>query len=77
MNNRFFSLIALSLLFTVSYGQTNAKVTEMESQRLKLEQEIAESNQLLTTAQKDTESQLAALSALTAQRLSVPALQTK
>lgn len=67
MNNRFLSLIALSLLFTVSYGQTNAKVTEMESQRLKLEQEIAESNQLLTTAQKDTESQLAALSALTAQ----------
>ena len=37
MNNRFISLIALSLLFTVSYGQTNAKVTEMESQRLKLE----------------------------------------
>ena len=37
---RFISIIALSLLFTVSYGQTNAKVAEMESQRSKLEQEI-------------------------------------
>jgi septal ring factor EnvC (AmiA/AmiB activator) len=64
---RFISIIALSLLFTVSYGQTNAKVAEMESQRSKLEQEINESKQLLTSAEKDTESQLAALSALTAQ----------
>ena len=64
---RFISIIALSLLFAVSYGQTNAKVAEMESQRSKLEQEINESKQLLTSAEKDTESQLAALSALTAQ----------
>ena len=65
--NRLLSLIALSFLFTVTYGQTNSKVAEMESQRSKLEQEISESKQLLTTAEKDTESQLAALSALTAQ----------
>lgn len=65
--NRFLSIIALSFLFIATYGQTNSKVAEMESQRSKLEQEINESKQLLTTAEKDTESQLAALSALTAQ----------
>ncbi len=66
-NSRLFSLIALSFLITLAYGQTNSKVKEMESQRTKLEQEITESQQLLTTAQKDTESQLAQLTALTAQ----------
>lgn len=65
--NRFLSIIALSLLITTAYGQTNPKVAEMESQRSRIEQEISESRQLLTTAEKDTESQLAALSALTAQ----------
>ena len=65
--NRLLSLIVLSFLFAVTYGQTNSKVAEMESQRSKLEQAISESKQLLTTAEKDTESQLAALSALTAQ----------
>ena len=65
--NRLLSLIVISFLFTTIYGQTNSKVAEMESQRSKLEQEISESKQLLTTAEKDTESQLAALSALTAQ----------
>ncbi len=64
---RLLTLIVLSLLFTVSYGQTNSKVAEMESQRSKIEQAISESEQLLSTAKKDTESQLAALSALTAQ----------
>ena len=66
-NSRLFILIVLSLLITTAYGQTNSKVKEMESQRAKLEQEITESQQLLTTAKKDTESQLAQLSALTAQ----------
>lgn len=66
-NSRLFILIVLSLLITTTYGQTNSKVKEMESQRAKLEQEITESQQLLTTAKKDTESQLAQLSALTAQ----------
>ncbi len=65
--NRLLSLIVLSFLFAVTYGQTNSKVAEMESQRSKLEQAISESKQLLTTAEKDTESQLVALSALTAQ----------
>lgn len=65
--NRFLSIIALSFFVIATYGQTNSKVAEMESQRSKLEQEINESKQLLTTAEKDTESQLAALSALTAQ----------
>ena len=64
---RIFSLITLLLSFAIAYGQTNAKVAEMENQRSKLEQEISESKQLLTTAEKDTESQLAALAALTAQ----------
>ena len=60
-------LILISFLVTTAYGQTNSKVAEMESQRSKLEQEISESKLLLSTAEKDTESQLAALSALTAQ----------
>lgn len=60
-------LILISFLLTTAYGQTNSKVAEMESQRSKLEQEISESKQLLSTAEKDTESLLAALSALTAQ----------
>jgi len=64
---RLLSLIALSILFAASYGQTNPKVAEMEQQRSKLEQAISESEQLLSTTQKDVEGQLAALSALTAQ----------
>lgn len=65
--SRFLTLLVFSFLFAVAYGQTNAKVEEMESQRSKLEQEISESKRLLTTAEKNTESQLQALSALTAQ----------
>ena len=65
--NRIISIIALSFLVIATYGQTNPKVAEMESQRKKLEQQISQSEQLLTTAKKDTESQLATLSALTAQ----------
>ena len=61
------TLILASCLIATTYGQTNSKVAEMESQRSKLEQAISESEQLLTAAKKDTESQLAALSALTAQ----------
>ena len=57
----------LIFLVTIAHAQTNSKVKEMESQRTKLEQAITESKQLLTTAQKDTESQLAQLAALTAQ----------
>lgn len=60
-------LIFASCFLTVTYGQTNPKVKEMESQRFKLEQEISESEQLLSTTQKDVEGQLQALSALTAQ----------
>ena len=65
--NRLLVFFALSFLLATAYGQTNPKVAEMESQRSKLEQQISESKQLLTTAEKDTESQLQALSALTAQ----------
>ena len=64
---RLFCLILTSCLITLTYGQTNPKVAEMESQRNKLEQEISASRQLLSSAEKDTESQLSALSALTAQ----------
>ena len=64
---RLFCLILTSCLITLTYGQTNPKVAEMESQRSKLEQEISASRQLLSSAEKDTESQLSALSALTAQ----------
>ena len=49
---RLLSLIALSILFAASYGQTNPKVAEMEQQRSKLEQAISESEQLLSTTQK-------------------------
>ena len=65
--SRLLTLLVFSFLFATTYGQTNAKVEEMESQRSKLEQEISESKKLLTTAEKNTESQLQALSALTAQ----------
>ena len=64
---RLFCLILTSCLIALTYGQTNPKVAQMESQRSKLEQEINESRQLLNSAEKDTESQLSALSALTAQ----------
>ncbi len=61
------TLLFISCLITSAYGQTNAKVKEMESQRSKLEQAISESEQLLSTTQKDVTGQLEALSALTAQ----------
>ena len=60
-------LLFISCLITSAYGQTNAKVKEMESQRSKLEQAISESERLLSTTQKDVTGQLEALSALTAQ----------
>lgn len=59
-------IIALVAL-TFTYAQTNPKVKEMESQRYKLEQQLAESRKLLSSAQKDVDGQLAQLSALTAQ----------
>ena len=62
-----FCLILASFFITFAYGQTNPKVKEMESERSKLEQEINESQQLLSTTQKDVDGQLQALSALTAQ----------
>lgn len=57
------ALVALNF----TYAQTNPKVKEMESQRYKLEQQLAESRKLLSSAQKDIDGQLAQLSALTAQ----------
>ena len=51
----------------IAYGQTNPKVKEMTNQRAKIEQEISESQRLLTSAKKDVDGQLAQLSALTAQ----------
>lgn len=59
--------ILASCLVATAYGQTNSKVAEMESQRSKLEQAISESEQLLSTTQKDVDGQLQALSALSAQ----------
>ena len=56
--------LCISLL---TYGQTNPKVKEMTNQRAKIEQEISESQRLLTSAKKDIDGQLAQLSALTAQ----------
>ena len=61
------SLVLASFFVASTYGQTNSKVKEMESQRNKLEQEISESERLLSTTQKDVDGQLQALSALTAQ----------
>lgn len=57
------ALVALNF----TYAQTNPKVKEMESQRYKLEQQLAESRKLLSSAQKDIDGQLAQLSTLTAQ----------
>ena len=64
---RLLYLVLVSCFVSFSYGQTNSKVKEMESQRSKLEQEISESERLLSTTQKDVDGQLQALSALTAQ----------
>lgn len=65
--NRTLLVIATLCISFLTYGQTNPKVKEMTSQRVKIEQEIAESRRLLSSAQKDVDGQLAQLSALTAQ----------
>lgn len=59
--------IIASLVITLSYAQSNQKVKEMEGQRHKIEQQLAESRKLLTSTQKSVEGQLAQLSALSAQ----------
>lgn len=64
---RILCLVLASVFISFTYGQTNPKVKEMESQRHKLEQEISESERLLSTTQKSVDGQLQALSALTAQ----------
>ena len=60
------TILALCLS-VIAYGQINPKVKEMTNQRAKIEQEISESQRLLTSAKKDVDGQLAQLSALTAQ----------
>ena len=50
-----------------TYSQTNAKVKEMENERQRIEQQIAESSKLLSSTQKDVDGQLAQLSALSEQ----------
>lgn len=64
---RVLSFILVLFSLGCAYAQTNPKVKEMENQRNKIEQEIAESQKLLTSSQKDIDGQLAQLSALTAQ----------
>lgn len=59
--------IIASLVMTLSYAQSNQKVKEMEGQRHKIEQQLAESRKLLSSTQKSVEGQLAQLSALSAQ----------
>ena len=59
--------IIASLVTTLSYAQSNQKVKEMEGQRHKIEQQLAESRKLLSSTQKSVEGQLAQLSALSAQ----------
>lgn len=62
--------LAISLLLTLLplalCGQTNPEVQEMEARRSRIERQLAESAQLLSSARKDTEGQLSQLSALTA-----------
>ena len=65
--NRTLLTIAFLLMSLLTYGQTNPKVKEMTNQRVKIEQEIAESKRLLSSAKKDVDGQLAQLSSLTAQ----------
>lgn len=59
--------IIASLIVSLSYAQSNKKVKEMEGQRNKIEQLLAESRKLLSSTQKSVEGQLAQLSALSAQ----------
>ena len=65
--NRTLLTIAFLLMSLLTYGQTNPKVKEMTNQRVKIEQEIAESKRLLSSAKKDVDGQLAQLSSLTLQ----------
>ena len=64
---RALSIILVLFSLVCAYAQTNPKVKEMEGQRNRIEQEIAESKRLLSSSQKDIDGQLAQLSALTAQ----------
>lgn len=64
---RLLCTIATLCTLACAYGQTNPKVKEMKEQRSRIEQEISDSKQLLSAAQKDVDGQLAQLSALTAQ----------
>lgn len=66
MRRLLYSIIA-SLVMTLSYAQSSQKVKEMEGQRHKIEQQLAESRKLLSSTQKSVEGQLAQLSALSAQ----------
>lgn len=64
---RVFLVIVVISFSLFSYGQTNPKVREMKIQRSKIEQEISESERLLSTTKEDVDGQLAQLSALSAQ----------
>lgn len=63
----FYCFILFLNLCAFAYGQTNPKVKEMRAKRDQIEQQISDSKQLLSSAQKDVDGQLAQLSALTAQ----------
>lgn len=63
----FYCFILFLNMCVFAYGQTNPKVKEMRAQRDRIEQQISDSKQLLSSTQKDVDGQLAQLSALTAQ----------
>lgn len=67
MRHLFCYIIVVFCALASASAQTNSKVKEMERQRNRLEQQLAESRKLLSSAQKDVDGQLAQLSALTAQ----------
>ncbi len=64
---RLWGILTIFLLTSSVFAQTNAKIKELEKQRESLQQQIFQSETLLTSTKKDVGSQLSSLALLTNQ----------
>lgn len=64
---RIWGMLTIFLLTSSVFAQTNAKIKELEKQRESLQQQISQSETLLTSTKKDVGSQLSSLALLTNQ----------
>lgn len=64
---RLWGILTIFLLTSSVFAQTNAKIKELEKQRENLQQQISQSETLLTSTKKDVGSQLSSLALLTNQ----------